>query len=60
MTDLRIISPCVRICTLNRDDICIGCGRDMDEIKAWSRMTMAEREAGVARADERLRQLRAR
>ncbi|MCX7343440.1 MAG: DUF1289 domain-containing protein [Proteobacteria bacterium] len=29
-------SPCVRICTLNDDKVCIGCGRNIDEIKNWS------------------------
>ena len=28
-------SPCVRICTLNTDNICIGCGRNADELKNW-------------------------
>jgi len=25
-------SPCVGICTLNEDNVCIGCGRHIDEI----------------------------
>lgn len=29
-------SPCVRMCTLDDDDICIGCGRSLEEIKGWS------------------------
>ena len=29
-------SPCVRICTLNEDKICIGCGRNAEEIKNWT------------------------
>lgn len=28
-------SPCVRICTLNADNICIGCGRNAYEIQNW-------------------------
>ncbi len=28
-------SPCVKICTLNLDKICIGCGRNVDEIQNW-------------------------
>ncbi len=36
MGELQYIStPCVRICTLNADDICLGCLRSIDEICAW-------------------------
>jgi predicted Fe-S protein YdhL (DUF1289 family) len=27
------VSPCVGICTLNENDICIGCNRHIDEIR---------------------------
>lgn len=29
-------SPCVRICALNADRVCIGCGRNAYEIQNWS------------------------
>lgn len=29
-------SPCVSICTLDDDDVCVGCGRSLDEITQWS------------------------
>ncbi len=29
-------SPCVRHCCLDDKDICIGCGRTLDEICRWS------------------------
>ena len=38
-------SPCVRICTLDDRQICVGCGRSLDEIARWSRMTSDERRA---------------
>lgn len=28
-------APCVRECCLDDADVCIGCGRTLDEIKAW-------------------------
>ncbi len=28
-------SPCVSICLLNDDDICVGCYRSADEIRLW-------------------------
>jgi len=31
----RIESPCIRLCTLDNDDICVGCFRSIDEIKLW-------------------------
>lgn len=30
-----IPSPCIRVCTLDDTDTCIGCFRTMDEILAW-------------------------
>ncbi len=29
-------SPCVRICTLNTENVCIGCGRNVEELKNWA------------------------
>jgi predicted Fe-S protein YdhL (DUF1289 family) len=29
-------SPCVRNCCLDDDDVCLGCGRSLPEIVAWS------------------------
>lgn len=30
-----IASPCIRVCCLDADDICLGCFRSLDEIKQW-------------------------
>ena len=30
--DIRNDSPCIGVCTLNAEDICIGCNRHIDEI----------------------------
>lgn len=38
-----VASPCVNICALDDEDICIGCQRNVDEITRWSRMNNAER-----------------
>jgi predicted Fe-S protein YdhL (DUF1289 family) len=52
-------SPCINVCTLDADSICIGCGRSIDEIARWSRMSSDERrrvrEQAVLRCHERLR-----
>ncbi|MGH8378660.1 MAG: DUF1289 domain-containing protein [Gammaproteobacteria bacterium] len=48
-----IASPCVRICCLDDDNICIGCGRSLDEIRRWSEMPEQERLETLRLADER-------
>lgn len=52
-----VASPCTRVCTLNDDDVCLGCGRTLDDIRRWSAMPEADKAACVERAHERLRQL---
>jgi len=39
MTD----SPCVNVCTLDSDFVCIGCGRHIKHIMRWSEMTPEQR-----------------
>ncbi len=38
-------SPCIKVCVLDLDNRCRGCGRTLDEIARWSSMTVAERIA---------------
>jgi predicted Fe-S protein YdhL (DUF1289 family) len=45
----------VRNCCLD-GDVCIGCGRALDEIIAWSSATDSERQAILGRAESRRRQ----
>lgn len=33
---MAIPSPCVRNCCLDKQDICLGCGRSIEEIMCWS------------------------
>lgn len=55
----RSQSPCVRNCCLDDDDVCLGCGRRIDEIVRWHAAPEAERatilEAAGARLAERRR-----
>jgi len=46
-------SPCVSICALDEDDVCIGCFRSGSEITDWFMASSAEKKAIVARAKER-------
>ena len=38
-----INSPCVNVCALNTDDICVGCYRSAKEISYWSVMSSEEK-----------------
>jgi predicted Fe-S protein YdhL (DUF1289 family) len=49
-----LASPCVRNCCLDDDDVCMGCGRSLPEIVAWSTASDAEKAATLARSRERL------
>lgn len=51
-------SPCVRNCCLDDDDICIGCGRSLDEIRNWSLVDEQERQQIREQAEARVRQRR--
>ncbi|MDD5579029.1 MAG: DUF1289 domain-containing protein [Methylobacter sp.] len=33
-----IVSPCIRNCCLNDDDICLGCFRSLNEIITWTQV----------------------
>jgi len=35
-------SPCVDICTLDDDNVCLGCKRTIREIIDWTRMSALE------------------
>ena len=35
MNDRKVVTPCVSICRLNEENICIGCGRTKKEIREW-------------------------
>ena len=45
-------SPCINVCVLDADRTCSGCGRSIDEIARWGRMTAAEQWQVVARIAE--------
>lgn len=53
----KVRSPCVSVCALDADDVCIGCHRTVDEIMRWTRMTNDERREvlnNVARREEKV------
>ena len=46
-------SPCIRLCTLDDDDICVGCFRSMAEICAWGGAADDERRKILAASELR-------
>lgn len=48
-----ITSPCVSICALDKDDVCIGCYRTAKEIRDWLLMDDDERLDVIMKAAER-------
>ena len=47
-------SPCVRNCCLDDGDICLGCGRHIEEILAWHGADAAQRGAILATSQGRM------
>lgn len=52
----EIENPCVSLCQL-RGDLCVSCGRNMEDIRKWKRMKRPEKMAAVQRASARLKAL---
>ncbi len=48
-----VLSPCTKVCTLDSEGICVGCGRQLNEIASWSRMSVDEQREVCRRAQER-------
>jgi uncharacterized protein len=54
-------TPCVKICVIDPlSALCVGCGRTVGEIAAWTAMSEAERGAVMAGLGERLARARSR
>ncbi|SJM92668.1 Predicted Fe-S protein (modular protein) [Crenothrix polyspora] len=48
-----VASPCVGLCCLDNSDICVGCFRSLDEIKAWSQVDDKTRLVFIGNAKQR-------
>jgi predicted Fe-S protein YdhL (DUF1289 family) len=51
--DNMVQSPCIRNCCLNKDDICLGCFRSLDEIIRWNEANNQERLTILQNARQR-------
>lgn len=45
-----IPSPCIRNCTLDEQDICLGCYRSLQEIVEWAEASTMKKQAIVEAA----------
>jgi predicted Fe-S protein YdhL (DUF1289 family) len=54
-----IETPCIDICIVDQHSaLCVGCGRSLAEIAAWSRYSADERSRVMANLPQRLDRLR--
>ena len=53
MTASKPQSPCISICTLDEQDMCMGCYRTLDEIVDWTMMSDDEKRVVLANVAER-------
>ncbi|MFM2485744.1 DUF1289 domain-containing protein [Celerinatantimonas yamalensis] len=37
-------SPCIRHCTLNESDVCMGCFRHLNEITGWQQFSSEQQQ----------------
>lgn len=51
--DKPVRSPCVSVCVLNKQDICVGCYRSGNEISHWGKMDNQEKRQILKKMDER-------
>ena len=53
MTDVEPQSPCISVCLLNEQDVCVGCYRSADEITDWFMASTEEKLEILRRTEER-------
>ncbi|MEO0972645.1 MAG: DUF1289 domain-containing protein [Pseudomonadota bacterium] len=51
-------SPCIGVCELDHEGVCLGCGRSGEEITVWRDASDEARLAIIDLAAQRLRRLR--
>jgi predicted Fe-S protein YdhL (DUF1289 family) len=51
--DASVASPCVDICRLDAQGLCIGCRRTLGEITEWSRASDARRREILSELERR-------
>jgi len=54
MSDAEPRSPCISVCALDENDICMGCYRSAEEITDWFMATDQQKRETLRRAQERM------
>lgn len=54
MSDDEPRSPCISVCVLDDDDICMGCYRSAGEITDWFMATDEQKREVLRQASERM------
>ncbi len=57
MSDVEVRSPCISVCALNADEICMGCYRNAHEITEWSRFDKVQKLEVLAETKKRFEKL---
>jgi len=50
----HVNSPCINICKLDENKICIGCYRTLDEIANWTKYTDEEKQNIINQVQNRI------
>ena len=53
MSDEEIRSPCISVCVLDENDICMGCYRSAEEVTDWFMAGDDEKRAIMQRVEQR-------
>jgi len=48
-SEAEVSSPCIDVCELDSDFVCIGCGRTIDEVLKWPEYTDEQKKAVLDR-----------
>ena len=51
--DARPLSPCILVCTLDDNNVCLGCGRSLEQISSWAVMSKEEQWAVIDQLSRR-------
>lgn len=60
MANSNTETPCIGVCQLDQDNMCIGCFRTLSEISLWSRLSSLQKAAvmlEVKNREERVNQV---
>ena len=60
MNDDEPLSPCISVCLLDEQDICVGCFRSAAEVTDWFMASAEEKREILRRTEERREAARAR